>query len=110
MADCVELVVTGPDAEWAADLARVLVEERWAACAHILPEIRSVYRWEGRIEDAPEARLSLHTRADLVDSVGRRIAELHEYDVPCIMALPITGGLPAYLDWIAEETRPATTS
>ncbi|GMA38357.1 divalent-cation tolerance protein CutA [Mobilicoccus caccae] len=105
MADCVEVVITGPDAEWAADLARVLVEERWAACAHILPEIRSVYRWQGQIEDAPEARLALHTRADLVADIATRVTELHSYDVPCVMALPLVGGLPDYLEWIATETR-----
>ncbi|MDO5629614.1 MAG: divalent-cation tolerance protein CutA [Mobilicoccus sp.] len=104
MADCVEVVITGPDADWAADLARVLVEERWAACVHIT-EIRSVYRWEERIEDAPEARLAVHTRADLVEQLSERVTELHEYDVPCVMATPLVGGHPDYLAWIAAETR-----
>ncbi len=107
MAACVEVVVTGPEPEWAADLARVLVEERLIACAHIYPEMRSVYHWQGQIEDVPEARLAMHTRADLVEALTARVVDLHEYDVPCIMAMPIVGGLPAYLDWVAEQTREA---
>lgn len=104
MRECVEVVVTGEGREWAEEFARVLVEERWAACIHVT-EIRSVYRWEGAVEHGPEMRLALHTRADLVEALSARIVELHPYDVPCVMALPLVGGLPGYLEWIAQETR-----
>ena len=105
MTDCVEVVVTGPTPEWAEDLAQLLVEERLAACVHVVPELRAVYRWENEVNDDPESRLHLHTRADLVPEITGRVCELHSYEVPCVMALPIVGGLPAYLDWIVAMTR-----
>lgn len=104
MPECVEVVITGPSAEWAADLAQCLVGERLAACAHISSEVRSVYRWEGAIHNDPEARLHVHTRAALVPRLAARVDDLHEYDVPCLFALPMVDGLPAYLDWIEAET------
>ena len=104
--DVVEVVVTGP-AGWLAGYTRTLVEERLAACGQQLAAIRSVYRWEGAVHDEPEARVALHTRRSLVPAIVARTAELHPYDVPCVIALPLVGGNPAYLRWIAEETRPA---
>jgi periplasmic divalent cation tolerance protein len=83
------------------------VQERLAACGHVLPAIRSVYRWEGAVHDESEARVGLHTRRSLVPAVVARTAELHPYEVPCVIALPLGGGNPAYLEWIAAETREA---
>jgi periplasmic divalent cation tolerance protein len=103
--DVVEVVVTGPDAEWLAGYTRTLVGERLAACGHQLAAIRSVYRWEGRVHDDPEARVALHTRRSLVPAVVARTAELHPYDVPCVIALPLAGGSPDYLRWVVAETR-----
>ncbi len=100
-----EIVVTGPDAEALAGLTRTLVEERLAACGHQIAAIRSVYRWEGAVHDEPEARVALHTRRALVEALTTRVLELHPYDVPCVIALPLVGGSPAYLAWIAAETR-----
>ena len=100
-----EVVVTGPDPEWLAGYTRTLIEERLAACGHNLAGIRSIYRWEGVVHDEAEARVALHTRRSLVPEVVDRTRELHPYDVPCVIALPLVGGDPAYLRWIAEQTR-----
>jgi periplasmic divalent cation tolerance protein len=99
-----EVVVTGPDADWLAGFTRTLVEERLAACGQTLTTIRSVYRWDGAVHDEPEARVALHTRRSLVPVIVARTAELHPYDVPCVIALPLLGGNPDYLAWIAAET------
>ena len=105
--DFCEVVVTAEDAEWLAGFTRTLVEERLAACGHVIPAVRSVYRWEGAVHDEPEARVGLHTRRSLVQAVVARTVELHPYDVPCVIALPLVGGNPAYLEWLAAETREA---
>jgi periplasmic divalent cation tolerance protein len=102
-----EVVVTAADAEQLARLTRTLVEERLAACGHQIAAIRSVYRWQGMVHDEPEARVALHTRRSLVDAVTARVVELHPYDVPCVIALPLVGGNPDYLAWIAAETVPS---
>ena len=99
-----EVVVTGPDADWLAGFTRTLVEERLAACGHNLSGVRSIYRWDGAVQDEPEARVALHTRRSLVPAIVERTTELHPYDVPCVIALPLVAGSPAYLRWIAEET------
>ena len=102
--ECCEVVVTAADAGWLGGLTRDLVERRLAACGHQLAAIRSVYRWEGAVHDEPEARVALHTRRALVPAITARADELHPYDVPCVIALPLVGGNPAYLRWIATET------
>jgi len=102
--ECCEVVVTAADADWLAGFTRTLVEERLAACGHLQGAIRSVYRWEGAVHDEPEARVALHTRRSLVDAVVARTAELHPYDVPCVIALPLAGGSPAYLRWVLDQT------
>jgi periplasmic divalent cation tolerance protein len=98
-----EVVVTAEDADWLAGFTRTLVEERLAACGHV-GGIRSVYRWDGAVQDGPEARVGLHTRRSLVPAIVARTGALHPYDVPCVIALPIVGGDPAYLEWIAAQT------
>ena len=103
--DVCEIVVTGRDAEWLSGYTRTLVEERLVACGHQFAAIRSVYRWEGAVHDEPEARVTLHTRRSLVPEVVARTAELHQYDVPCVIALPLVGRYPGYLDWVVRETR-----
>jgi periplasmic divalent cation tolerance protein len=103
--DVVEVVVTAADAEWLAGFTRRLVEERLAACGHQIAAIRSVYRWEGAVHDDPEARVALHTRASLVPEIVARADAEHPYDVPCVLALPVAGGNPAYLAWVVAETK-----
>ncbi|RBY94446.1 divalent-cation tolerance protein CutA [Blastococcus sp. TBT05-19] len=100
-----EVVVTAGDLEWLAGFTRTLVEERLAACGHHLSPVRSVYRWDGAVHDEPEARVALHTRRSLVPEIVARTADLHPYDVPCVIALPLVGGNPDYLRWVAAETR-----
>ncbi len=100
------VLVTAPDAETGARLARSLVEERLAACANLIPGVRSIYRWEGRVQDDAEVLLVLKTRAERVDALAARVSELHPYDVPEVVALPAVGGSRAYLDWVRGESRP----
>ena len=104
--ECCEVVVTAQDAGWLAGFTRELVEERLAACGQLTGAIRSVYRWDGAVHDEPEARVALHTRRALVPAIVAKAGESHAYDVPCVIALPLLGGNPAYLRWIAAETRP----
>jgi periplasmic divalent cation tolerance protein len=99
-----EVVITGPDAEWLAGFTRALVEDGLAACGHNLAAIRSIYRWQGAIHDDAEARVALHTRVSLVSRIVERAERDHPYDVPCVIALPIVGGDPAYLRWVLTET------
>ena len=103
--ECCEVVVTAADPEWLAGYTRTLVEERLAACGHQVAPIRSVHRWEGAVHDELEARVALHTRRSLVPEIVARTAELHPYDVPCVIALPLVGGSPDYLRWVVAETR-----
>lgn len=106
-ADVCEVVITGPDADSLAALTRTLVDEHLCACGQITAPVRSVYRWRGEVCDDAEARAALHTRVDLVDAIVARVAAVHPYEVPCVLALPVVGGLPAYLDWVRAETRPS---
>jgi periplasmic divalent cation tolerance protein len=103
--ECCEVVVTADDAGWLAGFTRTLVEQRLAACGHLVEQVRSVYRWQGELHDDREARVALHTRRSLVPAIVARAAELHPYDVPCVLALPVVGGDPGYLAWVMTETR-----
>jgi periplasmic divalent cation tolerance protein len=101
-----EVVITAADAEWLAGFTRRLVEDRLAACGHQTAAIRSIYRWEGAVHDDQEARVALHTRASLVERIVARADVEHPYDVPCVLALPVLGGNPAYLEWVLAMTDP----
>lgn len=90
-------------AEEADRIAEALVAERLAACVQILP-MRSVYRWQGAVERAEEWQLQIKTRAALADRVEARIRALHGYDLPEIIALPVTAGSADYVDWVEAET------
>jgi periplasmic divalent cation tolerance protein len=87
-------------------IGRALVEERLAACANVLDGMTSMYWWKGTLEQADEAVLIVKTRAELVDRLTARVRELHGYDCPCVVSLPITGGNPDYLAWIVAEAQP----
>ena len=95
--------LTAPDAETADRLANALVAERLAACVNVLGAIRSVYRWKGAVEQSGEVALLAKTVEASVDALTRRVKDLHPYECPCIVTLPICGGDPAFLDWIAQE-------
>jgi len=99
------LVLTNcPDETVANAIALAIVEEKLAACVNILPRVQSIYRWQGAVESASEIPLLIKSTAACYPALEKRIAELHPYDVPEIIALPIAQGLPAYLNWLAEET------
>jgi periplasmic divalent cation tolerance protein len=100
MTDCVVVLVTAPDADTAARIARVLVEEKLAACGNVLPQVRSIYRWQGKVEDAGEALLLLKTGRARFKELVERVRQLHPYEVPEVIALPIEAGYDVYLDWI----------
>jgi periplasmic divalent cation tolerance protein len=96
--------VTTGNPDEAAILGRAVVGERLAACANVLPSITSIYRWEGKLEEAGETALILKTRVELIEPLTARIKALHSYECPCIVALPVAGGNPAFLEWICAET------
>ncbi len=98
------IYVTAGTADEAAAIGRAVVGERLAACANVLPAITAIYWWEGRLEEAGEAALILKTRVELVEALTARIKALHSYACPCVVALPVAGGNPAFLDWIRAET------
>ncbi|MEE8505723.1 MAG: divalent-cation tolerance protein CutA [Kiloniellales bacterium] len=98
------IYITAADAEEAKALGRALVEARLAACANVLPGIVPIFWWEGEVQEGSEAALIAKTRTDLVEQVIELVKERHSYDCPCVVALPIEKGNPAFLDWIAEET------
>jgi periplasmic divalent cation tolerance protein len=104
VAEALEIHVTMPDAERAASLARILVGESLAACVNIVPGVRSIYRWEGRLQEEDEVLCLIKTRPANLDQVQRRIVELHPYDVPEILAFTVDEGSPAYLDWLKAAT------
>jgi periplasmic divalent cation tolerance protein len=100
------LVLTNlPDHEAAVALARTLVERRLAACVNVLGECTSVYRWQGKIEEAAEVPVLIKTSADAYPALERSLRELHPYELPEIVAVPLAHGLPDYLGWVLAETR-----
>ena len=103
--ELVEVVVTAEDGGWLAGFTRGLVEDRLAACGHVVPAVRAVYRWDGEVHDDPQARVGLHTRAELLPAIVGRARSEHPDEVPCVIALPLTGGHPDYLAWVVGETR-----
>ncbi|GIH69847.1 divalent-cation tolerance protein CutA [Sphaerimonospora thailandensis] len=105
MGEYVQVQVAVDDRDRAASLARSAVGARLAACAQLVGPITSTYWWEDRIETAEEFLLLLKTTGESVDRLTEHIRAEHPYDTPEIVALPIEGGLAAYLDWIAAETR-----
>ncbi|HUY68029.1 MAG TPA: divalent-cation tolerance protein CutA [Alphaproteobacteria bacterium] len=105
MPDFLSVYITVPAREAAGTIARALVEERLAACVNILPAMHSVYRWQGKVEEADEWALIAKTRAALFAALEKRVKELHPHACPCIAGWPIVAGHRPYLDWIETETR-----
>lgn len=98
------LLTTCPDADSAQRLSHSLVQHRLAACVSALPGMVSVYRWQGQVQQDSEVQLIIKTTADRRDAAMAHIHAHHPYDVPEILALPVSDGLPAYLAWVAEQT------
>ena len=88
----------------ARKIAKTLVEEQLVACVNIIPNIESIYRWRGKVEEDSEFVLIIKTVDDNVEKTIRRIKELHSYELPDIIVLPVIGGLKEYLDYIVNET------
>ncbi|HYD78205.1 MAG TPA: divalent-cation tolerance protein CutA [Paucimonas sp.] len=105
MSDEILVITNVPDAAHAQAIARLLVERRLAACVNILPAVQSVYQWQGAVEEASEVTLLIKTVMARYAELEAAIKGAHPYQVPEIVALPIAAGLPAYLNWIAQETK-----
>ncbi|GMI90997.1 hypothetical protein like AT2G33740 [Hibiscus trionum] len=97
--------VTVPNREAGRKLAGSIVKEKLAACVNIVPGVESVYEWEGKINTDPEELLIIKTRQSLLPALTEHVKANHEYDVPEVIALPITGGSPQYLEWLKNSTR-----
>ncbi len=96
--------MTAGDRAEAVRIGRVLVEERLAACANVLNGMTSIYRWQGEVCEDGEAVLIAKTTEAQADALTERVKALHSYDCPCVVTLPVAGGNPAFLEWIAEQT------
>jgi periplasmic divalent cation tolerance protein len=103
--DVVFVYITIASRAAALSLGRTLVEEGFAACANVLGEITSVFRWQGKVEQGDEAALIVKTTEARYDALAARVLELHPYDLPCVAKLPVTGGHAPYLDWIRTESQ-----
>ena len=96
-----------PDPATAERIANALVDERLAACVNVIPGVRSVYRWQDAVEQADEVLLMIKTVADHLDALTARVTSLHPAELPELIAVEVVGGLPAYLSWLADQTRGA---
>jgi len=105
MPDIILVLTTMPDDDRADTLARTLVEERLAACVNVLPGVCSIYRWKGAVEEASEVMLVAKTRASRAAALAARVRALHPYELPEVLALPVTDGSQAYLRWVVAESR-----
>jgi periplasmic divalent cation tolerance protein len=101
---------TCPDAASAGRIAETLVAERLAACVNVLPGLRSVYRWQGAVERADEVLLLIKTSPDRYPHLQDLLPQIHPHELPELVAVETDFGLPAYLRWIADETRPEPSS
>ena len=100
MSDVRIVLITAPDLAVAAGLGRALVEERLAACANLVPQITSIYRWEGAVQEDSEVLMVVKTSAGRVAALTERVLALHPYEVPEVLVLPVESGAAAYLDWV----------
>lgn len=107
MERAVFVYTTWPTAVEAEEAGRTLVERRLAACVNILPGMISLYRWEGDVERGEEAVMIIKTRASLADEVSKAVKDLHSYEIPAILVMPLESVEPSYLGWLLEGTAPA---
>lgn len=105
MTDICTVYAVFADRDEAERIARAVVDERLAACANILGSCRSIYRWQGRIEEADEVPVLFKTGAELAGRLIARLAELHSYAVPAAVVWPIAGAPEDYATWVKDETR-----
>jgi len=95
---------TFPNKEEALSVCGKLLEERLIACANLLPEMTAVYRWQGQVQQGTETAVLMKTTQLQTASVIARVKNLHSYELPCIMALPLPEGFAPFMQWVAEET------
>ena len=105
MADEIVVLITAASDSEAAKIAQALVEEHLAACANIVPGVRSLFFWDGKTQDERETLLICKSRSALMSKIIQRVRSLHSYSVPEIIALPIIAGSPDYLEWVRETTK-----
>ncbi|MER3455386.1 MAG: divalent-cation tolerance protein CutA [candidate division GAL15 bacterium] len=96
-------LITVPDLESARRIAQTLVEERLAACVNLVPGVRSVYRWQGAVEEAEEVLLVVKTTQERFPALRERVGSLHPYQVPEVVSLPVQDALAAYRAWVQES-------
>ena len=96
--------ITAKDEEEASSIGQALVSEKLAACVNLHP-IKSIFQWKGKINQEDEVALLAKTRAELANKVISRVKELHSYEVPCVIVLPLEKGNPDFLEWISQSTK-----
>jgi periplasmic divalent cation tolerance protein len=106
MTDKIVVFSTCSTPEEAAQIARKLIEERLAACVNVAPRIRSFYRWKGAIEESDECLLIIKSSRDRFERLRVELEKVHTYEVPEVVAVPVTAGSPNYLNWIEGELNP----
>lgn len=106
MAKALEIHITAPGREQATAMARALVQERLAACVNIVGGVRSIYTWDGNLQEEDEVLCLVKTRPDLLPALIDRVRAIHPHQVPEILAFEVADGSPAYLDWLTASTRP----
>ena len=104
MENCL-VYITAANANEAVAIGRDLVERQLAACANVHSPVVSIYRWRGVIQQDNEVVLIAKTRRDLVDNLSARVTEIHSYECPCVVAIPIAGGYAPFLEWISAESQ-----
>ena len=104
MENCL-VYITAKNANEAVAIGRDLVERKLAACANVHSPVVSIYRWRGGIQQDDEVVLIAKTRRDLVDNLSARVTEIHSYECPCVVAIPIAGGYAPFLEWISAESQ-----
>ena len=104
MDEITDVFITAEDPDWLANFTKGLIEDGLAACGNIIPGVRSIYTWEGKVADGSEALLVLHTRKDLVSRIIERTNKEHPDDTPQILAVPVTEANPGYRDWLISLT------
>jgi len=103
--DALLVFTTLPTADKAAEIAKLLVDEKLVACANLLPAVRSIYRWQGKMHDENEVLVLLKTRAEQLERLKLRLLEVHPYEVPEVLAVPVESGYQPYLEWLTGETK-----
>lgn len=104
MTEYIIVLITAASEQEAAMIGQAVIRERLAACTNIIRSVRSIYRWQGRIEDGQEVLMILKTKQVLFERLQKRVKELHSYSVPEIIAIPVIEGDAQYLNWLGQET------